>query len=237
VSAVVRRVSRPGAVRVSRDRWLIAYADMITLLLACFAALYASSRNRLPGPTLLAAGLAAPAPVRTPAPPDAPPPDAGIAALQGTLEELFAARPTLAVDVSTDARGLVISLSENGAFATASADPSAPARQMLMDLATVLVDMPNAIRVEGHTDDVPIQSAEFPSNWELSTARATRVVQFLVERGGLPPSRLSAAGYGPYHPRVANDSDDARARNRRVDIVVLGQVAAALEPPRPETDR
>ena len=83
------------------------------------------------------------------------------------------------------------------------------------------IDRTNQIRIEGHTDDVPIHSARFASNWELSTARATAVVQWLIEREGMTPSRLSAAGYGEFHPRVPNDSTEARARNRRVDVVIL----------------
>jgi chemotaxis protein MotB len=77
------------------------------------------------------------------------------------------------------------------------------------------------LRIEGHTDDVPISTREFRSNWELSTARAATVIRFLTERVGFDPRRLSAAGYGEFHPRVANDTPENRARNRRVDIVIL----------------
>jgi chemotaxis protein MotB len=76
------------------------------------------------------------------------------------------------------------------------------------------------VRVEGHTDDVPIRTARYQSNWELSTARASAVVAYLVEVGKLDPERLSAAGYGEFHPQVPNDSPEHRARNRRVDLVV-----------------
>ena len=80
---------------------------------------------------------------------------------------------------------------------------------------------PNGIRIEGHTDDVPIRTAKFASNWELSTARASAVVAYLAGSGGLAPERLSAAGYGEYHPRVPNDNAENRAKNRRIDIVIL----------------
>ena len=80
----------------------------------------------------------------------------------------------------------------------------------------------SSIRIEGHTDNVPIRTARYSSNWELSTARASAVVAYLVESSGFDPARLSAAGYGEFHPRVANDTPENRARNRRIDIVILG---------------
>jgi chemotaxis protein MotB len=101
----------------------------------------------------------------------------------------------------------------------------------MMKVADTVRDLPNVIRVEGHTDDVPIHTTQFASNWELSTARATRVVQLLIEQGGLPADRLSAAGYGEYHPRVGNDSAANRARNRRVDIVIVDALTAEREEP------
>jgi chemotaxis protein MotB len=101
----------------------------------------------------------------------------------------------------------------------------------MLDLAAQLRTVPNVIRVEGHTDDVPIHTPQFNSNWELSTARATTVVQFLIDAGRLDPTRLSAAGYAEYRPRLPNDSPESRARNRRVDIVVLDPATAGREEP------
>jgi chemotaxis protein MotB len=97
--------------------------------------------------------------------------------------------------------------------------------------------MPAPLRVEGHTDDVPIHTVRFRSNWNLSTARATRVVEFLSTRAGIAPARLSAAGYGEFHPRGPNDSPAGRARNRRVDIVVLNDSTRAAEEPDAHHDR
>jgi chemotaxis protein MotB len=88
-------------------------------------------------------------------------------------------------------------------------------------VAATVKDAPNPIRIEGHTDDVPIRTARYGSNWELSTARASAVVAYLIQEVGIEPRRLSAAGYGEFHPRVANDTQENRARNRRIDIVVL----------------
>jgi chemotaxis protein MotB len=134
------------------------------------------------------------------------------------------------VDVEVDPRGLVVSIREAGSFATGSAELSLVAQRLLVEVATALGEVGNAVRVEGHTDDVPIHTEKFASNWELSTARATRVVAFLVTKG-IEPTRLSAAGYGEFHPRVSNTSYAARARNRRVDVIVLNPMTTALEEP------
>ena len=120
-----------------------------------------------------------------------------------------------------DARGLILSLPEEAAFAVASSDVSGEARQMVDRIAAAVAPTPNSIRIEGHTDDVPIRTSRFQSNWELSTARASAVVEYLVTTSGLAPGRLSAAGYGEFHPRVPNDTPENRAANRRIDIVIL----------------
>jgi len=91
--------------------------------------------------------------------------------------------------------------------------------------------LPNFVRVEGHTDNVPIHTDRFASNWELSTARATAVVAFLVQDYGISSDRLSAAGYAEYHPRISNTTDADRTKNRRVDIVVLNQTTTQAEEP------
>jgi chemotaxis protein MotB len=212
--------------RASRDRWLVSYADMTTLLLACFASLYAASLARpleASGPGILEhAGskpvVASPAPV-----------DPVIDAVRFELAEIVRTHSD-AMDLGSDARGLVLSLPEAGSFASGRAEPSAEAERVLDAVGRVLAHVPNAIRVEGHTDDLPMRSAVFASNWELSTARATRVVQWLIEHAAVPPSQLSAAGYAEFRPRVPNDSAENRARNRRVDIVVLSAAAAREEP-------
>jgi chemotaxis protein MotB len=134
------------------------------------------------------------------------------------------------VRVRMEPRGLVISLGENGIFDSGS-DVIKPEGKVLLDtIATSLVTLGNQIRVEGHTDNVPIRNSRFPSNWDLSTARATVVVSRLITGFGLPPELLSAAGYAEYRPAATNDTDEGKARNRRVDIVVLNPMAAKAEP-------
>jgi chemotaxis protein MotB len=100
---------------------------------------------------------------------------------------------------------------------------------VLKALAAQLHDTPASLRIEGHTDDMPITGGRFTSNWELSTARASAVVIFLIDEAGFAPERLSAAGYGEYHPRVPNDSPDQRALNRRVDVVVTATDAVETD--------
>jgi chemotaxis protein MotB len=126
---------------------------------------------------------------------------------------------SMAVDRVADR--LVIRMKSAILFSEAQAALTPRAEAMLAGLAPVLARAPSRLRVEGHTDDVPIHSAAFPSNWELSTARAISVIRYLEEHG-IERDRLSVAGYGEYHPFVPNDSADRRAQNRRVEIVVLG---------------
>jgi chemotaxis protein MotB len=115
-------------------------------------------------------------------------------------------------------------VSDKVLFSPGSADLQPIGRQVLGVVADVVREVPNDLMVEGHTDNTPINTAQFPSNWELSTERATHVLRELVERNGIPAERVSAAGYGEHHPVASNTSADGRARNRRVELVILSQV-------------
>lgn len=228
-----RRVALPNphAARAAGDRWLFGYADIVTLLLAVFASLYATGRVSSAEPP--------PAPVaevpvevtETPAAPEPAEAAVPVSELAVVFEGVVGEGVSLpGIELTSSARGLVISLPEAGSFPAGRADLSGAAMVVMADLAARLHDLPNVIRVEGHTDDVPIATSQFASNWDLSTARATRVVEFLIEEG-IDPGRLAAAGYAEYRPRLPNDTPDARARNRRVDIVVLDPVTAGREEP------
>ena len=134
------------------------------------------------------------------------------------------------VRLHVDGRGLVISLGETGVFDSGS-DRIKPEGINLIDtIGASLVSVANQIRIEGHTDNVPISNVRFPSNWELSTARATAVISYLIGSFGLKPELVSAAGYAEFRPCATNDTEEGRARNRRVDIVVLNPAAASVEP-------
>lgn len=259
----------PGA-----ERWLVSYADFITLLFAFFTTLYAISNvdlqkmHRLVSSLHVAFDSRAQAAPAQPAPagrasksgprpptdpatlaaslqavPDLPPGvlaelghgylEAALREVKDRLEEtLAAAVKDGRVSLDIDRRGLVISIREAGSFKTGSAELAQATRTLLREVGVALKTIDHCVRVEGHTDDVPIHTTRYASNWELSTARATAVVAFLIQEFDLPPDRLSAAGYGEFHPRVPNADVGSRARNRRVDIVLLNQtISLAEEPP------
>jgi chemotaxis protein MotB len=127
------------------------------------------------------------------------------------------------ITVSSQERGLVISLKDTLLFASGSDQLNPEARKIIKQLGNSLLAIPNHIRVEGHTDNLPIKNARIPSNWELSTLRATTVLHVLQGEVGIPPERLSVSGYGEYRPLASNDTPENRAKNRRVDIVILKQ--------------
>jgi hypothetical protein len=104
-----------------------------------------------------------------------------------------------------------------------------PASQATFDQIAEMLRQRNCrVRIEGHTDNIPIHNSQFSSNWELSTARATEVIRLLAVRNGFNPARLSAAGYAEYHPIASNATPDGRSMNRRVDLVILGHDDAGL---------
>ncbi len=116
---------------------------------------------------------------------------------------------------------LVIDLKQDILFPSGSAELSEIGVETLKEVAGALVAFPDrAFQVEGHTDNVPIKTQRFPSNWELSTARAVSVVK-LFKDTGLAGENLSAAGYGEFQPRASNESDDGRALNRRIEVVMV----------------
>jgi chemotaxis protein MotB len=126
---------------------------------------------------------------------------------------------TVALAMTRD--GLVISLREVGFFESGSAVPRANAASSLRTIAGTLQMASNKLRIEGHTDDIPIRNEHYPSNWDLSAARASSIARALIEQYDFEPERISVAGYAQYHPIASNTSDAGRAMNRRVDLVVL----------------
>lgn len=130
---------------------------------------------------------------------------------------------------SIEERGLVVSIQETLLFESGSATITTQARSILEKVSTVLASAPNQIKVEGHTDNLPISTSQFPSNWELSVIRATNVVEIL-QHDGITPDRLSATGYGEYRPIVSNDTDANRSKNRRIDLIILRSKYDLTEP-------
>jgi len=130
------------------------------------------------------------------------------------------------IAVAFSAKGLVMRLSDKALFDAGKAVISPAAVGLLQKIGAIIAQTDYEVRVEGHTDDVPIQTAQYPSNWELSTARAVNVLRYLIETYPISSKRISAVGFGEYQPLVANDSPQHRARNRRVEIVFLKPVKA-----------
>ena len=117
--------------------------------------------------------------------------------------------------------GIRLSFADQILFDFGKAHINPVGRALLNQVARAIRQMPDPVRVEGHTDNIPIQTAHFPSNWELSVARAVNVVKYFIESGNIDPHRLSAVGYGESRPLVANDTPANRMKNRRVEILLL----------------
>jgi chemotaxis protein MotB len=135
--------------------------------------------------------------------------------------------------IRVDARGLVISLREAGFFASGDDRVSPSSLPTLAKVAGVIAALPNPVRLEGHTDSVPIHNSRFRSNWELSTARAIATLETLADRYNIPASRMAVAGYAENAPADSNDTEEGRAHNRRVDIVLMTQQGLRSEPTAP----
>ena len=232
----------PKAVKDRSERWLLTYSDLITLLLIFFIVLYSMSRvdakrfEQVSQSLAIAFGSVGRSGVL----------EAGRSVIPGekvykerhemqnTEEKIrrMIAQKGLEGKVSTDLtdRGLVISVKDTVLFTEGSAELDERASGIIAGVAHILSSTPNAIRVEGHTDTVPIHTDRFPSNWELSTARAISVLRFFIQHTGISPERLSAAGYGEYKPAYPNTSERNRALNRRVDIVLLSSAFSKFEP-------
>lgn len=221
-------------------RWLLTYADMITLLLALFIILFSiSTINRVKFQALVnqvSGGFDNDWAINQP-------PNGGtngnqalnansnIPAIQKQLEK-YIQQNHLEKSVQTrlDHRGLVITLLSDKSYYDSGSAQLRPETKVVLDRIDKFISKNSyMIRVEGNTDNVPISTGEYPTNWELSTARATNVVRYLVEKDGLDPSRISAAGYGEYHPRTQNATDMSRQQNRRVDIVILNATLSKME--------
>ena len=238
---------------VNHERWLVSYADFITLLFAFFVVLFASSKSDKKKQLELAAAMQTaftPTGMFSPHAGKPPlvegqgtssnvvstPPKPGVPGKPTTnpptpkqtqekigklLNDLSKSRnmPLGSMTMRMTPEGLVISLREAGFFGSGSAEVQQNSLDVLSQLAESLP--PGPIRVEGHTDNIPIHTQQFSTNWELSSARATTIARFLLEHGSLDPTEMAAAGYAEFHPVAPNSSNEGRAQNRRVDIILL----------------
>lgn len=246
-----RRRSHPSESKEpGHERWLVSYADFITLLLAFFVSLY--SVTRLDHEQLAEAQESIQQAIHSFVPrirprlisentrpvwkdeslPLPPPPEAGrflgkprayeqLRQLQQKLEAFLKNRPEAGdIQIHTTAQGTLIRFRDLLFFDSGKATLRPAVYPLLQELAAILRKIPNEIMVEGHTDNRPIHTIQYPSNWELSTARAAALVRYFIEQGHLDPRRLSAAGYGKYRPVADNRQESGRQANRRVDIII-----------------
>jgi chemotaxis protein MotB len=230
-----RRIQR----HTNHERWLVSYADFITLLFAFFVVMYSAAQldkrragqlataiqtafqqygSLPPHPAdvggLAAHGVPSNLPVGNTEPDD-------FNLLRKRVEDALAEEIlTGEVGVRVTSEGLVISLREVGFFDTGSAELRPSSRPAFDRLAAVLRSANSELRIEGHTDDVPIHNARFSSNWDLSTARATATIRLLMTKYNFAPERLAASGYAEFRPIANNATAEGRSTNRRVDIVV-----------------
>jgi chemotaxis protein MotB len=264
---------RHAAVHENHERWLVSYADFITLLFAFFVVMFASSQGNKasqvsasvrsaleegkfssaisvalgrgkheanreaivkdPNVTHQTTPPATATPSQPPpAPPAAPLPTKAdlaksLAKLQGNLaSELQSGK----VQVRLDDRGLTISLREATFFASGDAAVQPSSLPTLEKIAAVVADVPNSVRLEGHTDARPIHNSRYRSNWDLSTARAIAMLELLESRFHIENQRMAVAGYAENAPSDTNDTEEGRAHNRRVDLVVLSEQGMKSEP-------
>jgi chemotaxis protein MotB len=134
------------------------------------------------------------------------------------------------VSVDITKRGLIISLKEAGFFESGSAVMKKDSADAIATIANMLNQYSNRCRIEGHTDNIPINGGNYDSNWDLSTARATGLVKKLIQSYGIDPKKVSAAGYGEFQPVADNETAEGRAKNRRVDLVILSAISEYTEP-------
>ncbi len=225
----------------NHERWLLTYADLITLLLGLFVILYAMSKidatryaemvsalSGVFGGTRLGSSQATSVVVDLPS--------ALLKAERDNIAEelrnvLHRSLSDSLVLLTSDERGITVHLLEELLFASGSAELKRNSLKTLDTLASVLRSFPNPLRIEGHTDNVPIHTALFPSNWHLSVARAVNAAYYLMERHGIQAERISVVGYAEYRPLVPNTTPELRSKNRRVAIVILLESAAASSAP------
>jgi chemotaxis protein MotB len=154
---------------------------------------------------------------------------ANLANLKTELDVMLENKDMAYIVTSIDKRGLVISLNNAILFESGRADVIAGQEDTLIKIAETVNKLENYIRIEGHTDNVPISTAAYPSNWELSTARATSVVRLFIDKCNMSPEKVVAVGYGEHKPVADNATAEGRAKNRRIDIIVLSEKYNNLE--------
>jgi chemotaxis protein MotB len=247
---MVRR--RREEIHINNERWLVSYADFITLLFAFFVVMYSISQvsetkyraltetlgtafhqpskqpvvanEQTPSSPIDAGAHEGPSVIdledEIPVPPESVPTVDELAQISDLVSDKFSELINQEViHVASNELWLQIELKDSILFDSGSAEASVRARQIFTDIAAILKQYSNPIQVEGFTDNVPIRSEKYPTNWELSTARASTIVKFFIDEG-IIPDRLAAVGYGEFQPVASNTTEQGRAQNRRIAIMV-----------------
>jgi chemotaxis protein MotB len=230
------------------DRWVLPYADFVTLLFALFVAMYAMAQQDRNGakrfsasvreavktggvPTAIRSLMASHdgsrpshAPVATESAAKSPPVSGDTSLEQPFLKlsgALMSEIDSGKVELHLGKRGLVVTLQQQSFFPSGDDTIFEASYPALARVATVIAGLPNPVQLEGHTDSVPIHTSRFRNNWELSTARSIALLELFQTKFGLDPARFTVAGYAQNAPVASNDTEAGRARNRRVEIVIL----------------
>lgn len=250
----------------NHERWLVSYADFITLLFAVFVVLYAmgqSDKKKVEEVMqaiqqsfgMATAGASAPKVNVIPSQEitviPSLKPEIKVAPIGRTRSgqakmraeekdfrqiksavEAFLVKQGAQNKVTLEItrRGLVVSLKEAGFFNSGQSSIKPEAYELINSIAEVMTQYNNPLRLEGHTDNIPISSAQFPSNWELSTARATNGLKYLLKNFDIDPNKISATGYAEFRPIADNATPEGRAKNRRVDLLMLSGESERGEP-------
>lgn len=205
----------PSAATEDNPLWLIVLADMMTNLMLFFLVMYALSQQSQAAREAMVRTFDAKEVV------DArPKPDEEKAKLDFAEKTAAERLKALFADTDVTEREIRVRLQNQVLFPSGRAELSTQADAPIAQLARVLLEMPNSVVIEGHTDAAPLVKSPYRSNWELSVARSNSVIERLVA-DGVPPARLVAAGYGEHRPAAGNETPDGRALNRRVEILIM----------------
>ncbi|MCC7365465.1 MAG: OmpA family protein [Dehalococcoidia bacterium] len=229
----------------NHERWIVSYADMLTLLFALFVVLYATGnpnteklkqvRESLDDAfnTGVLQGSNGDSPIFEGSGITSSIANIKSADLEAIAEEVGTFAQTAGLDgkiqIRSEADRITISLADNLLFDSGSAELKPGSQDVLLMVAGVLNHLPNDLKIEGHTDNVPVNSPDYPTNWELSAARSSTVLRFLVEAGTVSGARMELAGYAETHPIADNATAEGRALNRRADIVIMYPTQEDLE--------
>ncbi|MFZ1804087.1 MAG: flagellar motor protein MotB [Nitrospira sp.] len=230
----------------NHERWLVSYADFITLLFAFFVVMYSISsvnvgKYRTVSESIKAALNPIVSPPSSPTPlalsaskaaltaPDSPgSKEVAIRKLRNLVKGIKASPQLAMVRITEKVNGdIVITIPDQLLFNSGEAAVRSEALRFLEGLGTAIIELNRHTRIEGHTDNVPIRTTQFPSNWELSSTRAVMVVRVLSELYGVPADHLAAVGHAETRPVTANADAEQRAKNRRVEVVILEQAPSA----------